>query len=627
MVAGSMGNATGHIYMGFAQGALLRAAALRLCAMVLALLIATPAIAQSEPLDLEPHEEHWSLLSALEISQSVPAGSTFEEVRSGAFDASFTRGDGEVPNLDGEDGAIWVRASLRNTGDEAVETQVVLKYPQPRSIDFFVEGDNGRFRHVVRGSAQAVEAPFAGRFPHARLAIPAGETRAVYLRLESVGPVLIPLQVFRAEHFGEAMAFDYLVFGVLIGCLLAIAVHSGLTFSATREPAFGWFVLFAIGGAGFILTGTGMAKALIYPASEFHSTAVLMAAQGLANMAAALFLASYLRLRERAPRMRRVILVLAAIALAGSFSSLLPEPFGSILVATSVLVGPTVLFGTNLWLAIKGIVGARTLLVGWCFVQAGTVWICLRAFDIVPYTEVNHYALPLAITFTALHFSWALTARARRAEHRAVHDTLTGLPNRFRLETIAQESGRVSDRFAAVLQVDLDGFKSVNDTLGHAAGDHVLKTVAERIAGAVEKEARVFRLGGDEFVVLVPKKRKPANIVALANRVIIAASRPITFRDEQAHVGASVGIAIPHDEDAHLSAVMERADGALYDAKRAGKGRVNFCDLATEREVLAQAVGSQDSAQGQLDLSDATDSLPASEGDKQDGNDSRRAAA
>lgn len=564
-----------------------------LVALLILALIPSPALANSSLLDIDPASEHWSLLDAMEISQSVPKDASFEDVRSGTYDARFASGNGEVPNLSGDDGPVWIKARLHNSGDEASDLQVVLKYPLPREISFFVERAPNEFREIVRGSAQAIDTPFAGRFPHARLTVPAGETRAIYLRIESQGPVLVPLQVLRTQHFGAAMSFDYLIFGLLVGCLIAIAIHSALTFSATREPAFGWFVLFALGGAGFILTGTGMAKAVIYPGLAFHSTAVLMAAQGLANMASALFLANFLRLRERAPRMHRLVLALAAIAFAGCFVSFLPEPLGSVLVAISVLIGPSVLFATNVWLAAKGVASARTLLVGWCFVQAGTVWICLRAFDIVPYTEFNHYALPLAITFTALHFSWALTARARRAEHRAVHDALTGLPNRFRLETVAQESSIIGSRFGAVLQVDLDGFKRVNDTLGHAAGDHVLKTVADRIASAVHNDGRVFRIGGDEFVVLVPKKRNMPNIVSVANRIIVAASRPIAFRDEETGVGASVGIAIPRAEDAHLSTVMERADAALYDAKRAGKGRVNFSDLETERDVLAQALESK----------------------------------
>ncbi|MEO0462746.1 MAG: GGDEF domain-containing protein [Pseudomonadota bacterium] len=187
-------------------------------------------------------------------------------------------------------------------------------------------------------------------------------------------------------------------------------------------------------------------------------------------------------------------------------------------------------------------------------------------------------------------FSWALTSRARQAEHRARLDPLTDLPNRFALEMVSRESGRFSRKFAAVVQIDLDGFKHVNDTLGHAAGDHVLRVVAKRIGEEMHGEGRVYRIGGDEFVGLVFHKRKTANLVAMANRVIAAASQPIAFRGQSTGIGASVGLALARDTDTELSSVMERADSALYDAKRAGKGIVKFSGLEAERAMLAQSL-------------------------------------
>ena len=563
-----------------------------ICAILLALSLfaAAPASANERALEINGSGEYWWLLDNMQVSHSIPRSAGFDAVHSGDFDESFELAGGTVPNLDGDKGPVWVKASLRNTSSETVTKQVVLKYPQPRSIVFFVERTGGQFRETERGSAAAIFDSLGGRFPYARITVPGGETRQVYVRIEMPGPILVPLQVYNLDGFGLAMTRDNLLFGLLVGCLLAVALHSGLTFFAAREPAFGWFVLFALGGAGYIFTATGIAKTLIYPGIAFNSNAVLMIAQALGNMASAMFLASYMKARERTPQLHTLILLLAGVSAIGGLTSVLPNTIALPLVAFSVLLGPTLLFSVNVYLAVCRFPGARTLLIGWTALQAGTVWIFLRALNVVPYTEINHYALPCAATFTALHFSWALTSQARKAEHQARHDALTGLSNRIGLAAFDQDSASLFRKVAAVMQVDLDGFKQVNDTLGHAAGDQVLKVFSERLSAALHGEGRVFRLGGDEFVVVISKKRNPPNLVAIANKIVVAASRPIEFRGEVTRIGASVGIAIPQDSDRGLSNILERADSALYNAKRDGKGCVRFSDLATERSVLADAL-------------------------------------
>lgn len=548
------------------------------------------AKAQPSALEIDAAGNHWSLINSMEISHTIAPAVAFEKVQAGEFDENFVSTGGAVPHLDGDKGPVWVRSLIRNTGSNPVTGQIVLKYPQTHSIHFFVERSDGRYEKVQRGSGEIFDDNSAGRFPHARIDIPSGEERMIYLRLETPGPILVPLQLFGDSHFGQAMTRDNLIFGLLIGCLMAIAIHSGLTFNVTREAAFGWFVIFAFSGAGFILTATGMAKAIIYPHLAFNSNSVLMVIQGLGNAASAFFLASVLRTRQRAPRLHKVIMTIAAIALISAFSSLIPNDFVLPLTAISLLFGPTILFGTNIFLAFKGVPDARTLLIGWTFIQAGTVWLFLRALDLVPYTEINHYALPVAATFTALHFSWVLTNRARQAEHRAKHDALTGLPNRFNLELLNRETWHPSRRIAAVLQMDLDGFKRVNDTLGHAAGDHVLRVVAKRFNEAVQGKGTIYRTGGDEFVALIAQNQNGTNLLAIANRIIAVASQPIIFRDQSVAIGASVGIALVSAQDEDFDSAIERADTALYTAKRQGKGRVNFYDLATERDVLAQAI-------------------------------------
>jgi diguanylate cyclase (GGDEF)-like protein len=170
----------------------------------------------------------------------------------------------------------------------------------------------------------------------------------------------------------------------------------------------------------------------------------------------------------------------------------------------------------------------------------------------------------------------ALEAELR---HQASHDSLTGLANRALLsERIDQALARRrrDGRGLAVLLIDLDGFKAVNDDFGHAAGDDLLLAAAERIAGCVRAGDTAARLGGDEFVVLVENAVDPGEPCALAQRVIDALAEPLVFAGTRVSPQASVGIAVSQAGLADSDQLLRDADAAMYEAKRddAGSYRV-----------------------------------------------------
>jgi diguanylate cyclase (GGDEF)-like protein len=169
------------------------------------------------------------------------------------------------------------------------------------------------------------------------------------------------------------------------------------------------------------------------------------------------------------------------------------------------------------------------------------------------------------------------TARRRfheRLAHQARHDGLTDLANRAMFHetlTRALARGRRRGRDLAVLFVDLDGFKQVNDTLGHDAGDELLVTVADRLRGCVRAEDALARMGGDEFTVLVEDFESIEAITTLARRIIESVSQPAVVRGQRVSVGASVGIAYSHHGADSVEELLRDADLAMYKAKDGGK--------------------------------------------------------
>lgn len=171
--------------------------------------------------------------------------------------------------------------------------------------------------------------------------------------------------------------------------------------------------------------------------------------------------------------------------------------------------------------------------------------------------------------------------------HQATHDSLTGLANRaaaqFALDSAVGRARRSGDA-VAVLFIDLDDFKKMNDTFGHAAGDHVLIEVAQRLRSVVRSDSVLARLGGDEFLVVV-EGESVNDLVGLGERLIAEVNRPIDLAGTAVHVGASVGIAVLDDLGDSSADLLRSADIAAYRAKAAGRGRVELFDERLRHEI------------------------------------------
>jgi diguanylate cyclase (GGDEF)-like protein len=192
-----------------------------------------------------------------------------------------------------------------------------------------------------------------------------------------------------------------------------------------------------------------------------------------------------------------------------------------------------------------------------------------------------------------------LTERRRNAEHasRLAHfDSLTGLANRFQMSQSLEKilsAPLEMQRDCAVLLLDLDRFKHVNDTLGHPTGDALLKQVAQRLERTVGKAGRVGRLGGDEFQIIIPGRVDRDKVGALGKEIIASLSQPYSIDGQRVVIGASIGMAVSPDDGASSEALIRNADLALYAAKDGGRGRYHFyaADLhsrAEERSRLEQ---------------------------------------
>jgi diguanylate cyclase (GGDEF)-like protein/PAS domain S-box-containing protein len=176
-----------------------------------------------------------------------------------------------------------------------------------------------------------------------------------------------------------------------------------------------------------------------------------------------------------------------------------------------------------------------------------------------------------------VHMAKDITERKlmqQKLEELWTHDFLTGVPNRVllndRFSIAAAQAKRRGDKLA-LLSLDLDRFKLINDSLGHAAGDHVLKTVAGRLTDATRANDTVARIGGDEFQILVQDARQREGIIKVAERILQAFVEPIRVDGQPIHTSTSIGIAFYPDDGEDLESLSKKSDEAMYQSK--GKGR------------------------------------------------------
>ena len=212
--------------------------------------------------------------------------------------------------------------------------------------------------------------------------------------------------------------------------------------------------------------------------------------------------------------------------------------------------------------------------------------------SVIPFIAIAlaGFALLASVVFRHMRRTAAtIAAGETRLRHLALHDPLCGLPNRiFFGERLEAAIAKVRDGSppASVLYIDLDHFKDVNDTLGHPIGDELIRSVTQRLSRTLRTDDIVARLGGDEFAVITSTASDHAMLHAIAGRIIAALCAPYGINGQNIVIGASIGIAVIHENVGGAADIMRHADMALYRAKNEGRNRACIYDSAMDADLL-----------------------------------------
>ena len=545
------------------------------CWLALLASLLLPPLAWASPARLAEDIERLDLGPHLAVLEDPGATLTLRDVHGGPRAGDFTPLGERTASFGYSDSAWWLRAHLRN--DSGRVRALVLRQSYVL-LDYFelhvVHGD-GRLQQWTSGDTL----PLSSRpIPHRDFLFPLqlapGAEATIYLRARSQGPLNAALVVYGPAALIAALDAEQLALGALFGSFALLALCTALLYLFVRDPAFLYYLLYVLCYGGYMAVFNGLAQRYLWPEHPALWGAGQVVLLMLALHFLLLFSRSLLRARGVWPWLDRAFLLLQVAI----FAQMLAAPF----VAYGLIVKPityTVAITVFMVVAI-GLAGLRArqaaagyFLLAWSVFLVGVLLYLGKTVGLLPHNWLTQYGFQIGTVFEFVLLSVALGIRVKEIRQQSRTDSLTGLANRSHYDELIGQAfaqARAGGQPLGLLVIDVDHFKQVNDSLGHAAGDRILEGVAEVLRRSLPPPALACRYGGEEFVVVVPRADAAAleSLASELRRAIAASSpgRPVT---------ASIGLASTAEHPfADPRGLFRAADEALYAAKRTGRDRV-----------------------------------------------------
>ena len=558
-------------------GWLVRAALLWLIALHVAIVGATDLAAlPADPLG------RW--LDVLAEKKEHPL--TIEEAQEQLRQGNFTQGKEEVLKFGIGAPPLWLHLAIDNDGRQPVGRRLQIENSWLDRIDVYIVHGGKVIQRLRAGDAEATaQHPQVGLGYVFDLKLPPGRSDLM-VRIATPDPLLVPVRLLDTEQIGAlAHQYDY-GYGLLYGFLLALIAYNSMLFIGLRERSYLDYTLYLGSFTLLNLSYTGHGYAWLWPgnpALQQYAIPLLMVIFGCLGLR---FADGFLDLRRHEPNTHRLVrwttissLLVVCLAIVAQRQS------EAVLFAFIFVFAFSILM---VWLGLvavrHGRVAGRYFLAAALTSMLGNTATALAVWFGLTYTPVAFHAAGWGVVAEGILLALALAYRMRQdqrarlhAEHLARTDPLTGLLNRRAFLEIAiplWNNAKRNRRPLSAMMVDIDFFKKINDTHGHAMGDKVLQAVSALLAEACRSSDFAARWGGEEFIILLPETcGEQAGVLAERLRTRIEEMRLGTLR-KPIQLSASFGIA---ERGAHesLDQLINDADEWLYRAKEAGRNRVS----------------------------------------------------
>ena len=494
-------------------------------------------------------------------------------------------------NLGKRVGAAWQRMTVQVPQGTGSRWVLEVDYPSLDLVDVYVLDGSRLERRIAMGDhLPLAQRPMPSRSHAAMLELPAGQTRTLLLRVQTTGSMVVPLSLLTPQDYPLAESREQALQGLIAGMGLCLLLYSLGQWVVLRDPMFGFYALTLLGTGAFFAALSGVGPQHVWGASDWLSRNgppffILIGVCG-----AFLFVQRALQVARSHPKTSWAMLACAAL----SGGTALVFVLGGIGYTSAQGIGmamgplPLVLLLPIAYQRLRsGDRAAAYVLAGWGVYSLGVLAIVGLLFGVLPVNFWTLHGFQFASLFEMAMWMMVLGERVQQMRRSAAAlqgerdllrsmahtDLLTGLLNRRGLDEALQpllSHGPAGGRLAVYL-LDLDGFKAVNDTLGHAAGDELLVAVAQRLRSQLRAGDLVCRLGGDEFVLAVGALPDEAAAEHIGHKLLQAVAEPFVVAGQPCRVGLTVGYAIAHADGSSMNDLLRQADAAMYAGKQAGK--------------------------------------------------------
>ena len=511
---------------------------------------------------------------------------TLVDARSRLAAGDFHRSTAAVPNHGNLAPPLWMHLDIENAEAVPLDYRLYVAEGWTDRVDVWLLTQDGTTAHWQGGDARSPSRYLRvglGFGFDARLAPGRSE---LFVRADSIDSAALALRLVPMPDTGRLEGAAQHWLGLVHGFLLALVVAYGLLWLALRETSLLRYVAYVGSYLYMHLAYSGVAARAAWPDTPAMARFAILVGMTLFSSAGLWFARDFLALARWAPRLDRAVAWLVRIALVAMAACvLLDVPAAAVSIAFFYIMLFTILMVVLGAMAVwHARTQAQTFLAASLASMAGAFVTTLAVMGQIPFTAATFRAVEVGVMVEASIWALALGLRLRRdrevhvhALQLAQHDSLTGLCNRRGLLERALPVLAASKRHgrpAALILLDLDHFKSINDRHGHDAGDRTLVAVADRVRGLCRVEDVIARWGGEEFLVLLPDTALEA-AAAFAERLRAAlASMAVTLADGSAvTLTASLGVSGCTGATS-LDGLLRQADAALYAAKQAGRDRV-----------------------------------------------------
>ncbi len=558
---------------------------LLLCLLLPALARATPAL----PLqDSAGQVDAWPAITLLaDADGSLDSAAVRRRLD------QFQPPTGPHGNLGMRRDVVWLQLPVVAQGGDG-RWVLDIDYPSLNRVDVLLLRDGQPVAEHRLGNAMGFDQrPMQSRTHAVELQLPPGVPHLLLLRVATQSSMVLPIRLSKPGVYHAGEAGTQLLQGVLAGVALALLAYSLTHWFSLRDPMFLEYALLLAGVTTFFVTYFGIGQQHLWndQTGLLGKVAPLSVLTALAG--GSLFVASAMQTRTQAPRTHRGLQMVAACAtlvfvasIAGLLDYRLTQTLATALGPAPMLLGIPMAYRQ----ARRGNHLALYMLLGWLSYMGGALCIAalLRGllpanfwtqhlFQFASLLEMLLWTRVLALRIAGIRRSAERTELERAALESLAHtDALTGLPNRRGLQqalAAALPASHAHDALAVFL-LDLDGFKPVNDRLGHDAGDDLLVQVGQRLRSQVRQGDVVARLGGDEFVIMAPGIPGEAEAMVLGRKLLDAFSQPFDVGGQTCRVGLTIGFALAPHDGTRADDLIKRADAAMYAGKQAGRHTV-----------------------------------------------------